>query len=170
MLSRNGEVWRGTQDFIDHMPPNEQRDYKVATAQIADEAEDMAYRQAYQKIVDCLKMMKEKGIFIVPGTDLGGSFFYHRELELYEALGYSPAELLKLASYDMAKYLGDDELGSIETGKLADFFLVPGNPVEDIKAIKTISLVSRGGTIYYPSEVYPAFGIKPFTEMPVVKN
>jgi imidazolonepropionase-like amidohydrolase len=85
-------------------------------------------------------------------------------------LGYTPAELLKLASYDMAKYLGDEDLGSIEPGKLADFFLIPGNPVEDIKAIKTIAMVSRGGTIYYPSEVYPAFGIKPFTSMPVVEE
>lgn len=166
MLSRNGEVWAGTKDFIDHMPPNEQRGYKVAMAQIADEAEDNAYREAYQKIVDCLKMMRSKGIFIIPGTDLGGAFFYHHELELYEQLGYTPAELLKLATYDMANYLGDDDLGSIEEGKLADFFLVPGNPVEDIKAIKTISLVSRGGTFYYPTEVYPAFGIEPFTEIP----
>ena len=116
-------------------------------------------------------MMKDKGILIVPGTDLGGAFNLHRELELYtEQLGYTPAEVLKLASYDMAEYLGHDSLGSIEEGKLADFFLVPGNPVEDIKAIKTIAMVSRGGTFYYPSDVYPAFGITPFTEKPEVKE
>ena len=39
---------------------------------------------------------------------------------------------------------------------------------EDLKAIKTISLVSRGGVFYYPSEIYPEFGIKPFTEVPTV--
>ncbi len=170
MKSRNGEVWEGTKDFVDHMPPNAQRDYKVALAQIETPEDDVAYREAYEKIVETLKMMKEKGIFLVPGTDLGGSFFYHRELELYQQLGYTPAELVKLATYDMAQYLGDDDLGSIAPGKLADFFLVPGNPVEDIKAIKTISMVSRGGTIYYPSEVYPAFGIEPFTKMPEVKD
>ncbi|WP_036385583.1 amidohydrolase family protein [Muricauda sp. MAR_2010_75] len=171
MLSRNGEVTPGAVDYVDHMPPNEQRSLKVALAQIADEEEDKAYREAYAKIVETLKMMKDKGIFIVAGTDLGGAFNLHRELELYhEQLGYTPAELLKLASYDMAKYLGKEDLGSIEPGKLADFFLVPGNPVEDIKAIKTIALVSRGGTFYYPTEVYPAFGITPFTEKPQVKE
>ncbi|MBO0322411.1 amidohydrolase family protein [Muricauda sp. CAU 1633] len=169
MLSRNGEVTPGAVDYIDHMPPNEQRSLKVALAQIADEEEDKAYREAYAKIVETLKMMKDKGIFIVAGTDLGGAFNFHRELELYnQQLGYTPAELLKLASYDMAEYLGQEDLGSIEPGKLADFFLVPGNPVEDIKAIKTIALVSRGGTFYYPTEVYPAFGITPFTEKPEV--
>lgn len=171
MLSRNGEVSLGALDYVDNMPPNEQRSLKVALAQIADDEEDKAYREAYDKIVETLKMMKDKGILIVPGTDLGGAFNLHRELELYtEQLGYTPAEVLKLASYDMAQYLGHDSLGSIEEGKLADFFLVPGNPVEDIKAIKTISMVSRGGTFYYPSEVYPAFGITPFTEKPEVKE
>nr|WP_288933327.1 amidohydrolase family protein [uncultured Allomuricauda sp.] len=171
MLSRNGEVTPGALDYVDHMPPNEQRSLKVALAQIADDEEDKAYREAYDKIVETLKMMKDKGILIVAGTDLGGAFNLHRELELYnQQLGYTPAEVLKLASYDMAQYLGHESLGSIEPGKLADFFLVPGNPVEDIKAIKTIAMVSRGGTFYYPSEVYPAFGITPFTEKPEVKE
>lgn len=171
MLSRNGEVTPGALDYVDHMPPNEQRSLKVALAQIADDEEDKAYRDAYDKIVETLKLMKDKGILIVPGTDLGGAFNLHRELELYtEQLGYTPAEVLKLASYDMAQYLGHESLGSIEVGKLADFFLVPGNPVENIKAIKSIAMVSRGGTIYYPSEVYPAFGITPFTEKPQISE
>ncbi|USD25351.1 amidohydrolase family protein [Flagellimonas marinaquae] len=171
MLSRNGEVTPGALDYVDHMPPNEQRSLKVALAQIADDQEDKAYRDAYDKIVETLKLMKDKGILIVPGTDLGGAFNLHRELELYtEQLGYTPAEVLKLASYDMAQYLGHESLGSIEVGKLADFFLVPGNPVENIKAVKSIAMVSRGGTIYYPSEVYPAFGITPFTEKPQISE
>lgn len=171
MLSRNGEIAPGALDYVDHMPPNEQRGLKVALAQIADSEEDKAYREAYQKIVETLKMMKEKGILIVAGTDLGGAFNLHRELELYtEQLGYTNAEVLKLATYDMAQYLGHEDLGSIAPGKLADFFLVPGNPVEDIKAIKSIALVSRGGTFYYPTEVYPEFGIAPFTQMPEVKE
>jgi hypothetical protein len=171
MLSRNGQVSPGTEDYIDHMPPNEQRGMKVALAQIADAEEDKAYREAYQKIVETLKLMKEKGILIVAGTDLGGAFNLHRELELYtQQLGYTNAEVLKLATYDMAQYLGQADLGSIAPGKLADFFLVPGNPVKDIKAIKSIALVARGGTFYYPTEVYPEFGIAPFTQMPEVKE
>jgi imidazolonepropionase-like amidohydrolase len=168
MKARNGEVREGTKDFIDHMPPNTQRGYKVALANVASPQEDKAYRAGYDKIVATLKMMKDKGILIVPGTDLGGAFMYHRELELYQQLGYTPAELLKLATYDMAQYLGDKDLGSIAPGKLADFFLIPGNPVKDLKAIKTISMVSRGGTFYFPTEVYPAFGIKPFIPTPKV--
>jgi Imidazolonepropionase and related amidohydrolases len=171
MLSRNGSVSPGSEDYIDHMPPNAQRGLKVAMAQIADAEEDKAYREAYEKIVETLKMMKDKGIFIVAGTDLGGAFNLHRELELYvNQLGFTNGEVLKRATYDMAQYLGQADLGTLEPGKLADFFLVPGNPVEDIKVIKTIGMVSKGGTFYYPSEVYPEFGITPFTEKPEVKE
>ena len=114
--------------------------------------------------------MKQRGIFLVPGTDLGGAFNMHRELELYQQLGYTPAELLKLGSYDMAQYLGHEDRGIIRPGKLADFFLIPKDPTQDIKAIKTISMVSRGGVIYFPSEIYPEFGIKPFVKKPNVTH
>jgi hypothetical protein len=170
LLSRNGETQLGTLDYIDHMPASKQRDAKEAMASIADEKEDKAYRGAYDKIVETLKMMKARGILIVPGTDLGGALTLHRELELFQQLGYSPAEILKLGSYDMAQYLGQKDRGAIEAGMLADFFLIPNDPTKDIKAIKTISMVSRGGVLYFPSEVYPEFGITPFVEKPVVKT
>lgn len=170
LLSRNGETQIGTLDYIENMPASEQRDAKEAMASIANETEDKAYRGAYDKIVEVLKLMKERGILILPGTDLGGAFTLHRELELYQELGYTPAELLKLGSYDMAQYLGQKDRGAIEPGMLADFFLIPNDPTKDLKAIKKISMVSRGGVLYFPSEIYPEFGIKPFVDKPVVKE
>jgi hypothetical protein len=69
----------------------------------------------------------------------------------------------------MAKYIGTDQrLGSIARGKLADFFLVPGDPTKDLKAIKSIALVAKDGVFYFPAEIYPRFGIKPFTPSPKV--
>lgn len=169
LTARNGETRVGVQDYIQNMPIGVQRDAKSALLNVADAQEDDEYRAAFDKIIETLAMMHDRGILIVPGTDLGGAFELHRELELFEKIGMSAAEVLRRASYDMAHYLGyGEELGSIEVGKLADFFLVPGNPVEDLKAVKTISLVSRGGDFYFPSEVYPEFGIEPFTNAPNV--
>ena len=82
-----------------------------------------------------------------------------------------PAEILKRATFDSAKYVGQDQrLGSIEKGKLADFFLVRGDPIKELKAIKTVSMVVKDGTFYYPSEAYPKFGIEPFTGAPTVNE
>ncbi len=171
LLARNGEMRAGAVDYVDHMPAEVQRNSKVALADISTPEDDAAYRGAYDKIMEVMRMMKDRGIFIIAGTDLGGAFELHREIEIYQDMGFTAPELLKRATYDMAEYLGqDDDLGSIEAGKYADFFLVPGDPTADLKAIKTISMVSRGGTIYFPSEIYPEFGIEPFVDAPAVSG
>ena len=169
LLSRNGELTPGAVDYIDHMPVEEQRSARSAWADIANAEDDANYRGAFDQVLATVTMMREAGIFIVPGTDLGGSFTLHRELELYQRTGMTAPEILAWASHGMAEYLGvDDELGTIAPGMLADFFLIPGDPTQDLAAIKTISMVSSNGVIYYPSEIYPEFGIRPFTEVPNV--
>ena len=170
LLNRNGQIAPGMADYVDHMPVGVQRTAKQAWSKIETPQDDAAYSGAFDQVAATIKMMHERGIFIIPGTDMGGAFNLHRELELYQLAGFSAAEILKRASFDMAEYLGQDQsLGSIEKGKLADFFLVPGNPVEDLKAIKTIRMVVKDGVFYFPSEVYPDFGIKPFVDAPKVK-
>ncbi len=169
LTARNGETRIGTVDYIDNMPISVQRSARQALLNVADEAEDQAYKAAFDKVLAVLSLMHQRGIFIVPGTDLGGAFELHRELELFSKIGMSNAQVLRRASYDMAHYLEyGDQLGSIEVGKLADFFLVPGNPLDDLREIKRVAMVAKDGQIYFPSQVYPEFGIKPFTEMPLV--
>jgi len=169
LRARNGTTAPGVVDYIDHMPVEVQRGAKTAWADVATPEDDTAYWQAFDKIIETLTLMRERGIQMVPGTDLGGSFSYHRELELYQLTGMTAPEILKWATYGMASYLGQQgELGSIEPGKLADFFLVPGDPTADLKAIKTISMVVKDGTFYFPSEIYPEFGIRPFVDAPEV--
>lgn len=169
LLSRNGEVDPGSADIIDHMPVALQRSARSAMASIASAEEDEAYRGAFDQVIQALTMMRERGIFMVPGTDLGGGLSYHRELQLYQLIGMQPAEILAWASHGMASYLGvDDALGLIEPGYLADFFLVPGDPTVDLKAIRQVSLVVADGQAYFPAEVYPEFGIRPFVDAPAL--
>lgn len=169
LLNRDGQVPRGAVDYITHMPIGTQRGLKQAWIDTSAPGDDAAYRGAYDKIVQTIRMLNDKGVMIVPGTDTGGSFTYHRELELYQTVGMTAPQILKRATWDMAHYLGQDQrLGSIEKGKLADFFLVPGDPTKDLKAIKTIAMVVKDGAVYFPAEVYPEFGIQPFAPAPKV--
>ena len=159
----------GSVDYIDHMPPSEQRQLKQALFGADTPKQRADYIAAFAKIKETLAEMHRRGIMLIPGTDLGGGFAYHRELELFGQLGMSPADVLSRATLEMAQYLHQDQaLGSIERGKLADFFLVPGDPTKDLKAIKTIRMVSRGGTVYFPDEVYTKLGIKPFGTPPKI--
>jgi imidazolonepropionase-like amidohydrolase len=168
---RDGQVPPGAVDYIDHMPIGFRRDSMKALVDTSAPGDDQAYRQAFDKLVAVVRMLHDRGVFIVFGTDTGGSFTYHRELELYQLAGMTPAEILKRATFDSAHYVSQDQrMGSIEKGKLADFFLIPGDPIKNLKAIKTISMVVKDGTFYYPSEVYPKFGIQPFAQPPKVAS
>ena len=167
--NRDGKIPPGSVDYFDHMPIGWRRNDMKALADTSAPGDDLAYRQAFDKLVAVVRMLHDRGVFIVFGTDTGGSFTYHRELELYQLAGMTPAEILKRATFDSARYVGQDQrLGSIEKGKLADFFLIPGDPVKNLKAVKTISMVVKDGTVYYPSEVYPKFGIQPFAPPPKI--
>jgi hypothetical protein len=168
---RDGKIPPGAVDYFEHMPIGWRRDQMKALIDVSAPGDDKAYRGAFDKLIATVRMLHDRGIFIVFGTDTGGSFTYHRELELYQLAGMSPAEILKRATFDSAHYLGQDQrMGSIEKGKLADFFLVPGDPTQNLKAIKSIAMVVKDGTFYYPSEVYPNFGIQPFVAAPKVDS
>jgi imidazolonepropionase-like amidohydrolase len=169
LTNRDGKVPLGAVDYIDHMPVGAQRSLRQAWIDTSAPGDDAAYRGAYDRILATTRMLNDRGVLIVPGTDTGGALTFHRELELMQRIGMTPAQVLKRATLDMAAFTGQgDRLGSIEAGKLADFFLVPGDPTQDLKAIKRIAMVVKDGTFYYPAEVYPSFGIKPFASAPKV--
>ncbi len=171
LLNRDGSVAPGARDYVANMPIGVQRDLKQAWSNPDTFGGDAAARVAFDKLIDVLRRAHAKGIFIVPGTDTGGSFTYHRELELMTETGFTPAAALSRATLEMARYLGMEQTtGSIERGKLADFFLIPGDPTKDIKAIKSISLVAKDGVFYLPSEAYPRLGIKPFVAAPQIAD
>ena len=169
VFNKDGQVPPGATDYLSHMPIGTRRDAMKQWIDTSAPGDALAYRQAFEKLIGVVRQLHEKGVFIVFGTDTGGAFTYHRELELYQKAGMTAPEILKRATWDSAKYVGQEQsLGSIEKGKRADFFLVPGDPTKDLKAIKTISMVVKDGVFYYPSEAYPKFGIEPFVAAPKV--
>ena len=95
------------------------------------------------------------GDLITLGTDhpswgqyLAG-FLAHRELEAMVTAGLPPAAVLRIATINGARAIGmGDRLGSIASGKLADLFVVEGNPLEDIRRTRKIRLVIKSGVLY----------------------
>ena len=73
----------------------------------------------------------------------------HWEMWSFAEGGMSPMQMLSTATINPATYLGmDADLGSIETGKLADLQVVDGNPLINIKATDQITHVMVNGRLY----------------------
>lgn len=170
MLSRAGEFPPSASGYVENMPIGYQRYRRRSFVDIDSPATDQTYKAAFQKLLDTVKLLHDSGVQLLPGTDAGTGFTVHRELELYVKAGLTPAEALSLGTLKAEQYMGRDQsLGSVERGKLADFFLVPGDPTQDINAIRRIRMVMKGGTVYFPSEIHQALGIRPFADPVVVQ-
>ncbi len=79
---------------------------------------------------------KNRGGRVTTGSDSGFifqlyGFAYVRELELLREAGFHPLEVIRSATLNGAEALKmDDQIGSIEVGKLADMVLVDSNPLK----------------------------------------
>ena len=162
MAYRQGEVNPPFAPVIDHLPAAVQRLQHTNTLNVtADNA--ARYKASYDKMVEFAGVLHRAGVPLVAGTDDTPGFTLHGELELYAKAGIPPAEVLRIATWNGAKYTRTlDRLGSIAPGKLADLILVDGDPTVNISDIRRVALVMKEGVVYNPAEVYPELGVKPF--------
>ena len=95
------------------------------------------------------------GAYIGVGTDAASPLNFHteamwREMSALVDSGMTPIEVISAATKTNAEILGQfDQLGSIESGKLADLIVVDGNPLADINALKHVNIVVKDGVIWY---------------------
>jgi imidazolonepropionase-like amidohydrolase len=73
----------------------------------------------------------------------------HAALRLLVEAGFTPLEVIRIATLNGARYQGiDDRVGSLAEGKRADLVLVDGKPDEDIRQLGRIDLVFKDGIAY----------------------
>ena len=67
-----------------------------------------------------------------------------------------------MATLTSAQVMGvTKDLGIIAAGKLADMILIDGDPAKNIRDIRNITTVIKGGKVYDPAAIEKALGIAP---------
>ncbi|HEX7047154.1 MAG TPA: amidohydrolase family protein [Gammaproteobacteria bacterium] len=73
----------------------------------------------------------------------------HWELWMFVQGGMTPMEALRAGTIDGARYLGmQEDLGSLEAGKLADIAILDRNPLEDIRNSEYVDSVMINGRLF----------------------
>lgn len=111
---------------------------------LARDAERLGYLAA--------RTLHEAGVNLVTGTDAPNSFLadgfsMHEELEnLVKHCGFSPFEALKVATVNAAEQHGEGgRAGIVAEGAFADLILLDADPLQDIRATRSLSSVWARG-------------------------
>jgi imidazolonepropionase-like amidohydrolase len=90
------------------------------------------------------------GVKIAFGTDAGVYMHGKNWLEfVYMTEAGMPAmETIRCATLHAASLLGNDQLGIIAIGKLADIIAVEGDPIKNIEAMGKVTFVMKNGVVY----------------------
>ena len=104
------------------------------------------------------KMLYDKGIPLLAGTDLGYPYVFPgevlKEVELFVEAGLPPLDALRTATINPARYLNREKvLGSVEYGKFADLVLLDANPLDDIHNVEKIHAVVLNGRYFTRDEL-----------------
>ena len=106
--------------------------------------------------IESARMIQSAGGTLGLGGDYGFAWNPHgdyaKELEFFvDEVGFSPMEVLVCATRNGARILGTDaDVGTLETGKLADVLVVDGDVLADISILQDRSrlrAVIQGGTM-----------------------
>jgi imidazolonepropionase-like amidohydrolase len=103
--------------------------------------QEVAWRDNYRRWMSFVNDYKNRGGRVTVGSDSG--FIYQvygfgtiQEMEMLREAGFTPLEVIRSATMNGAEALGRaDELGTIETGKLADLVVVAENPLANLKLL-----------------------------------
>lgn len=110
-------------------------------------------RQLWREMLDSIARAHAAGVPIALGTDTNNPYVFpgysaHVELELLVEAGLTPMEALTAGTRTAASMLGhENEYGTLQPGKRADILLLEDDPLEDIRATRTLSTVVQRGKL-----------------------
>src|SRR5882724_9818444 len=126
--------------------------YLTARARVPSDPGSVAL---IRKAMDFERAFVKAGGLLIAGLDPTGNggivagFGDLREVELLDEAGFTPLEAIKIASFNGARFLGEDaHIGSIAVGKQADLMVVRGNPSANINDIEKVEIVFKDGVGY----------------------
>jgi adenine deaminase len=103
-----------------------------------------------------VKAFHDAGGVVVTGSDnaLAPGLSLHEEIKALVRAGLTTEEALTAATAAAAAVIGvADSLGTLEPGKLADFVVLEGDPLADIRNIELVSRVAKAGVLHDPANL-----------------
>ena len=136
LMVENGTFWCPT--LLVYLPESAEDDTEMRRRIVAH------HKEVFQKAM-------RMGVKICFGTDVGA--FEHgtsaREFIKMVEYGMQPIDAIRSATVRAAELLRmEKQIGTVQSGKLADIIAVDGNPLNDIKALTRVTFVMKDGKVF----------------------
>lgn len=119
---------------------------------------DAAYARRRATIHENLRRVHGAGIPVAMGTDAGNPLTLHgasvfNEMEAMAAAGMTPMAVLESSTRVAARAMGREDVGTLEPGRHADLLVLDADPLADVRNLRRILLVVRGGEVWTRAEL-----------------
>lgn len=144
-------AWR---EKFRYLPDSTGARWRASAERLAKMPVDSAGVKFAQWGYNMVSRLPEAGVGIMAGTDtpiafLTPGYSLHEELRLLVNSGLTPIQALEAATVRPAEYFNmQDELGTVEAGKIADLLLLDANPLENIENTQRIRAVIKDGHLH----------------------
>ena len=117
------------------------------------EAQVASQMRLFQRRLELVGEMHRAGVGVLAGSDVLNPYCFpgfslHDELGWLVKAGLAPMAALQAATRNPALFLGRQELGTVEAGKLADLVLLDADPLQEIGNTRRIAAVVANGKLY----------------------
>jgi len=113
-----------------------------------------SFEDSLKRQHDRLQRAVKAGVTIAAGSDMYINLGIaqgpaaKRVLFAYKEAGIPPLDILKWATFNAGKLIGDPRLGVIKPKMFADIVAVDGDPSSDFASLEKVKFVMKNGTIY----------------------
>ncbi|MHB1168990.1 MAG: amidohydrolase family protein [Longimicrobiales bacterium] len=140
------------QRMLEAMSEETREEYLSTRRRIAENPRAGIAPEVFQTALEFERAFVEAGGLLAAGVDPTGNggalpgFGDQRNLELLVEAGFDVPEAIRIMTLNGAKALGvEDELGSVEVGKIADLAVVRGDLLADPAGLRNTTLVFKDG-------------------------
>ncbi len=155
LVARQNRVWDrpSWREYFKYTPDTVGNQWTNMALQISELPLDSSAVKYANWGYDMVSRLPDAGVKIMAGTDtpiamLTPGLSLHEELRLLVKSGLTPLEVLEAATLRPAQYFSmEDQLGTIEEGKIADLVLLNANPLDDITNTQAIQMVIKNGNL-----------------------
>ncbi|WHT49333.1 amidohydrolase family protein [Sporosarcina thermotolerans] len=131
--------------------------WKAMESNIEGVKEQVGKLTKFTKII--AKTYYDLGGTVVAGTDTPALLYtfpgmaLHRELEIFNEIGFTELESLQAATIHAAQSINLENIGVIKEGYIADLVILSENPLKAIRHTTDIHRIIKGGKLYSQDEI-----------------